>query len=287
MVFIGFQIWVLGMSLVALLNESIPHILASLATHMIATGWAAFQIQHTAHFREDFNRVITNGACNASLLPHYWDARAKAEIPSLALNIVGLIISAFLTWKLIKVFFFRIIQAFGISNRSYQLFGWQTFKRVGASLSINRIYKFVLFLSVTIQLSLFFMIVTVSLWVDQLMNSVIGDLASYQKLYKVASLITLAVSLCSYTSRNLSLTHSKLMIPWLMTVSSNALPHTMGLTSKLRAGLRFGESSKLLCLSSCSYPCVTWVFGGLCLFPPLSGGLSSPGHSSRSWRQPQ
>jgi hypothetical protein len=181
-VFIGFQIWVLGMSLVALLNESIPHILASLATHMIATGWAAFQIQHTARFREDFNRVITNGACHASLLPHYWDARAKAELPSLALNIVGLMISAFLTWKLIK------------------LFGWQTFKRVGASLSINRIYKFVLVLSVTIQLSLFFMIVTVSLWVDQLMNSVIGDLASFQKLYKVASLITLA-----------------LMVPWLMT----------------------------------------------------------------------
>jgi hypothetical protein len=42
------------------------------------------------------------------------------------------------------------------------------------------------------------MIVTVSLWVDQLMNSVIGDLASYQKLYKVASLITLAVSQYSY-----------------------------------------------------------------------------------------
>lgn len=104
-VFIGFQIWVLGMSLVALLNESIPHILASLATHMIATGWAAFQIQHTAQFREDFNRVITNGACHASLLPHYWDARAKAELPSLALNIVGLMISAFLTWKLIKVCF--------------------------------------------------------------------------------------------------------------------------------------------------------------------------------------
>lgn len=76
---------------------------------------------------------------------------------------------------------------------SLQLFGWQTFKRVGASLTINRIYKLVLFLSITIQLSLFFMIVTVSLWVDQLMNSVIGDLASFQKLYKVTSFITLAV----------------------------------------------------------------------------------------------
>jgi len=183
MVFIGFQIWVLGMSVVALLNESIPHILASLLTHVLATAWAAFQIFHTAGFHSDFNRVITHGACNGvSLLPSYWGARSKAEIPGLVLNIVALLVSCLLTWKLIK------------------LFGWQTFKRVGASLTINRIYKLVLFLSITIQLSLFFMIVTVSLWVDQLMNSVIGDLASFQKLYKVTSFITLA-----------------LLIPWLMT----------------------------------------------------------------------
>ncbi|KAF9478013.1 hypothetical protein BDN70DRAFT_933716 [Pholiota conissans] len=182
MVFIGFQIWVLGMSIVALLNESIPHIIASLATHMIATAWAGFQIAHTAQFRRDFNRVITNGACHVSLLPDYWNARAKAEIPSLALNVLSLAISSFLTWKLIK------------------LFGWQTFKRVGASLTINRIYKFVLILSITIQLSLFFMIVTVSLWIDQLMNNTIGDFATLQKLYKVTSMITLA-----------------LLIPWLMT----------------------------------------------------------------------
>lgn len=183
LVFIGFQVWVLGMSVVALLNESIPHILASLLTHVLATGWAAFQIYHTAGFHSDFNRVITHGACNGvSLLPTYWEARSRAEIPSLVLNVIALLISCFLTWKLIK------------------LFGWQTFKRVGASLKINRIYKLVLFLSITIQLSLFFMIVTVSLWVDQLMNSVIGDLASFQKLYKVTSFITLA-----------------LLIPWLMT----------------------------------------------------------------------
>jgi len=183
MVFIAFQFWVLGISVVALLNESIPHILASLLTHLMATAWAGFQITHTANFRSDFRRVITTGACNkVSLLPHFWEARSKAEIPSLALNIIALFVSSYLTWKLIK------------------LFGWQTFKRVGASLMINRVYKLVLLLSITIQLSLFFMIVTVSLWVDQLMDSAIGDLANFQKLYKVTSFITLA-----------------LLVPWLMT----------------------------------------------------------------------
>jgi hypothetical protein len=182
-VFIAFQFWVLGMSIVALFNESIPHIFASLLTHVMATAWAGFQISHTADFRANFNKVITNGACKGTnLLPHYWNARKNAEIPSLALNVFALLLSAILTWKLVK------------------LFGWQTFKRVGASLTINRIYMFVLSLSIAIQLSLFFMVVTVSLWVDQLFNSAIGDVVDFNILYKVTSFITLA-----------------LLVPWLMT----------------------------------------------------------------------
>jgi hypothetical protein len=103
-VFIAFQFWVLGMSLVALMNESIPHIFASLLTHVLATGWSAFQITHTNNFRSHFSRVITNGACQGvPLLGNYWEERSKAEYPALALNVVALFISGFLTWKLVKV----------------------------------------------------------------------------------------------------------------------------------------------------------------------------------------
>lgn len=93
------------MSAVALMNESIPHILASLLTHIMATAWASFQIVNTANFRADFNRVITSGACYGApnFLPHYWEDRAKAEVPILALNVVALLVSSFLTWKLVKV----------------------------------------------------------------------------------------------------------------------------------------------------------------------------------------
>jgi len=183
-VFVAFQFWVLGMSVVALLNESIPHIIASLLTHILATAWAAFQISHTALFRADFARLVTKGACRpAMILPiKYWEERSKAEISSLALNVLALFISSFLTWRLIK------------------LFGWQTFKRVGASLAINRVYKLVLTLSITIQLSLFFMVSTVGLWIDQLFNGVIAKKATYATLYKVNFLVTLI-----------------LLVPWLMT----------------------------------------------------------------------
>ncbi|KAJ7655225.1 hypothetical protein DFH06DRAFT_1046920 [Mycena polygramma] len=174
LVFIAFQFWVLGMSVVALLNESIPHILASLLTHILATAWSGFQISHTANFRQNFNSYITDGACAGvpSLLPTYWQDRANAEIPTLALNVAALFISVVLTYKLVK------------------LFGWQTFKRVGASLTINRIYKLVLSFSIALQLSFFFMGVTVALFLDQLFNGWVGHLAWYSLLYKVMFTLT-------------------------------------------------------------------------------------------------
>jgi hypothetical protein len=82
-----------------------------------------------------------------------------------------------------------------------QLFGWQTFKRVGASLSINRCYKIVLTLSITIQLSLFFMFISVSLWLDQLFNGVIRQFVTLPVLYKVTSFITLVVMFLSCGSK--------------------------------------------------------------------------------------
>ena len=78
-------------------------------THMLATGWAGFQISHTAEFRRHFNQLTTNGACKPNnLLPHYWKDRGSAEVSSLALNIVALFVSAFLTWRLVKVGFHGI-----------------------------------------------------------------------------------------------------------------------------------------------------------------------------------
>lgn len=196
--------------MVALLNESMPHIFASLLTHMMATAWAGFQIYHTANFREEFNNIIVNGACvGTNLLPTYWEERSKAELPSLVLNIVAMFLSCFLTWNLIKV----CIHLFSHCAPAYhtlifQLFGWQTFKRVGASITINRVYKIVLILSIVIQLSLFFMAVTVCLWIDQLLNSVIGDLVDFLTLYKITSAITLAVSFDRF-----SLFSSSLCVP--------------------------------------------------------------------------
>ena len=104
----SYQFWVLGMSVVALLNESIPHIFASLVTHIMAAAWGGFQLVHTAAFRKEFNVLITNGACRgvSNQLPialNYWQTRREAEVSSLTLNVLALVVSGFLSWKLFKV----------------------------------------------------------------------------------------------------------------------------------------------------------------------------------------
>ncbi len=67
------------------------------------------------------------------------------------------------------------------------------------------------------------MAVTISLWIDQLMNSGIGDFASFLTLYKVASFVTLAVSdyVIMYMTDNF-ISNPQLLLPWFITVSTVA-----------------------------------------------------------------
>ncbi|KAG8774956.1 hypothetical protein FRC15_000894 [Serendipita sp. 397] len=180
--FMAFQFWVLGMSIVAILNESIPHIAASLITHILATAWSVYQIFNTASFRNEFTRsTIQSGLCGGiNLLPDYWTKRRSAELAVLIVNCVSLIAFIILSWRLVK------------------LFGWQTFKRIGASIQVNRIYMIVLIFSIGLQMSFFFVIAMMGVWVDILCSSILGSTADNKKLY-----MAFAIMACI------------LMVPWL------------------------------------------------------------------------
>ncbi|KDQ20440.1 hypothetical protein BOTBODRAFT_26445 [Botryobasidium botryosum FD-172 SS1] len=173
-VFVAFQFWAFSMSIVALLNESTPHVIASLTTHMLATGWAAFQLASTASFKQEFRRITVDGACDGvNLLPSFWTNRGDAEISVLAVNCATLAISLVLSWKLLRAF------------------GWQTFKRIGASLQISRIYKIVLILSITLQLSIFFIVVSMALWIDQLYSGPAGLSTAHAKAFEAVYWVVL------------------------------------------------------------------------------------------------
>lgn len=182
-VFIAFQLWVLGMSVVAILNQSIPHVLASLLTHMLATAWSGFLIGTNANFRTNFSRLTTQGTCKPiNLIPWFWKPRSNLLTASLALNVAALVIATVLSWQLTKAF------------------GWMTFKRIGASRQINRQYRVVLFLSIAIQLGLFFIVASIGLWIDQLYNGAIARLTSNISINKAVLIVVLL-----------------LLFPWLIT----------------------------------------------------------------------
>ncbi|KAI8995420.1 hypothetical protein BD414DRAFT_534588 [Trametes punicea] len=198
--FIAFQVWLLGMSLVALLNESIPHVVASLLTHILATAWGGFQIFNTATFHRKFTALTTQGVCGINLLPTYWKTRSDAEIPSLALNCFALLVSALLSWRLVKSF------------------GWQTFKRVGASRVINRVYNLVLMLSIAIQLALFFVGASAALWLDQVYSGNIGRLTRHPLFFKVV-MIAVLILLVPWLSTGWISVRRELRIPMLVFLS--------------------------------------------------------------------
>ncbi|CAE6349584.1 unnamed protein product [Rhizoctonia solani] len=164
---IGFQVWLLGMSIVAILNESVPHMVAGLFTQALSTGWSAFQMARSASFRAQYGETIVRGACSGvDVLPDYFTHRTTDEIPIVVFNAVFLITMIILTWRVCKVY------------------GWQTFKRIGASRVMNRAYRLVLAFSIYLQCAVYFFVTSSALWVDELLNGSIACFAEHQAIYK-------------------------------------------------------------------------------------------------------
>lgn len=61
-------------------------------------------------------------------------------------------------------------------------------------MTINRVYKLVLVLSINLQLALFFMLATIGLWIDQLWNGQIVHLAKLAYVYKPIFIVVFIVS---------------------------------------------------------------------------------------------
>ncbi|KAF8745684.1 hypothetical protein RHS02_01281, partial [Rhizoctonia solani] len=182
---IGFQVWLLGMSVVAILNESVPHMVAGLFTQALSTGWSAFQMARSASFRAQYGETIVRGACSGvDVLPEYFTHRTTDEIPIVVFNAVFLITMTILSWRVCKVY------------------GWQTFKRIGASRVMNRAYRLVLAFSIHLQCAVYFFVTSSALWVDELLNGSIACFAEHQGLYK-GVFIT-------------SILHTQLLLPWLI-----------------------------------------------------------------------
>ena len=83
---------------------------------MLATAWSGYQLWNTGLFHDDFSKLITKGACGVNLLPTYWAERSRFEIPILALNVIALVVSAILSWRLMKVGHYQYLTVIHVSH---------------------------------------------------------------------------------------------------------------------------------------------------------------------------
>lgn len=121
---VGYYIWLFGLTFVAIINQSIPHLVAAFISSLLAVAWSVVQVLHTHAFQSEFDRFITNGACGGiQLLPSYWKQRSVIEVPSLVLNCVFALILGGLSFKLVSGY-----------RRS-------TSKLVGGEKYVGRLYK--------------------------------------------------------------------------------------------------------------------------------------------------
>lgn len=70
---------------------------------VLSAGWSGYAIWRTIDIHTRFTALITNGACGVDLFPHYFHDRLSVQIADLVLNVIALLVSCYLVWRLVKV----------------------------------------------------------------------------------------------------------------------------------------------------------------------------------------
>ncbi|TCD71409.1 hypothetical protein EIP91_010115 [Steccherinum ochraceum] len=168
------QFWFFGISICALIFDSIPHLLALLSMRILETTWSSYTIWRTLDIQHRFQILVVDDSspCRADLFPHYFHTRLSFQIPDLVLNVTGLVCTSCMAWLLIK------------------MYSIQTFKRVGPPNKVVRIYRVFLTLRVALHLSLFLMTAAMGLWADQLISGPIEAISSRTGLYNALFIFT-------------------------------------------------------------------------------------------------
>ncbi|KAG8834302.1 hypothetical protein FRC17_009210 [Serendipita sp. 399] len=170
-VFIVLQVWVFGLGVAAVINNSVPHVLATVIGHLSIIVWTSIQLINVFAFQQGYEKLIKGannsqhlgflgkpGACDKQdPIPHYFQPQILSHLLLLGWNAFGFIGFLFFAYKL------------------RCSFAWSTFKRIGASIMIERLYRMALMHLLFLQITLYFVIVSVALWIDQLHFGVIGN----------------------------------------------------------------------------------------------------------------
>ncbi|KAJ3992836.1 hypothetical protein F5050DRAFT_1897700 [Lentinula boryana] len=171
--FMFLQFWILVLSILAMVYDSVPHVLTIFLTRILLTSWSLYSLFRTLSQQSLFQSLIASptSPCSLSLFNTYFTTRISYEIPDIILNSSALGISAYLSWSL------------------YRTYNAQVFTYVGAPKAITDLYKYFLALQTTLQLELFVLLTAAGLWTSQLFNSYITTISKHTPIYEALVIV--------------------------------------------------------------------------------------------------
>ncbi|KAL5513487.1 hypothetical protein ACEPAH_3886 [Sanghuangporus vaninii] len=172
---IGSEFWLLSTSTIALMYGSIAHLYAALAFRVLSVGWSAYSIWRTHDIDRRFDVLLTSGACEVDLFPGYVKPRIAIQSVDLSLNVLALILMAYLCSRLVRTYTTVM------------------FRCIGPPDHVVRIHKYVLGLFTCLQVSVYLLVTSAALWLDQLRNGAIASISSHMSLYLSIFIVTLVL----------------------------------------------------------------------------------------------
>ncbi|KAF5353498.1 hypothetical protein D9756_008120 [Leucocoprinus leucothites] len=165
--FILLQFWLLGISVLAVTNDSVAHLLTTIMTRALMTAWSAYSLWRTHNFTVIFRKLYADPGtpCNIDFFSNYFTTRLAYETPDLVLNVIGFSVISWLSWRLL-----------GMYNA-------QALRYVGAPEHINRINKLFLAVLSCLQLEVFMLLTVMGLWIDVLLNTAIKRISAHTPAY--------------------------------------------------------------------------------------------------------
>lgn len=164
------QIWLFGLSIMAMMYDSVPHVLTVFIVRLSLTAWSTYELWRTGWQQSIFYQMYEESGtpCSVNMFVEYFATRVLYEIPDLILNCTALGISGYLSWTLLRTY------------------NAETFTTVGAPKQIMKMYKYFLALQVCLQLEVFVLITAAALWANQLFNSYITNMTEpgHTKIYE-------------------------------------------------------------------------------------------------------
>ncbi|KJA15153.1 hypothetical protein HYPSUDRAFT_208137 [Hypholoma sublateritium FD-334 SS-4] len=173
------QFWLVAISFLAILNDSVPHVLAVLMTRTISTAWAAYAIWRGPTFNSNFEEIIASpgSPCSLEVFASFFSTRQGFEIADLILSCTGLIFFSYLSWTLL------------------QIYSAQSFKCVGAPEHVMRIHKFFMAVLACLQMEAFVLTAGMGLWINVLTSTSIKLISEHTGAYQAVYITSVVLLL--------------------------------------------------------------------------------------------